>query len=106
MATLKEVIEQALVMYNEGSDNEEYRRGQEELAAHIFEYYEEQQTQINDGTTRSGDYHLGAQHEQERIIEYLLKMNVLREAMFYEGWVAMDVDGNKGIDLDIKLGGM
>jgi hypothetical protein len=33
-------------------------------------------------------------------------MNVLRPAMFYEGWVAMDVDGNKGIDLDIKLGGM
>jgi hypothetical protein len=60
----------------------------------------------NDGTVRSSDYHLGAQHEQERIIEYLLKMNVLREAMFYEGWVAMDVDGNSGVDLDIKLGGM
>jgi hypothetical protein len=28
-------------MYNDGSDNEEYRRGQEELAAHIFEYYGE-----------------------------------------------------------------
>ena len=41
MATLREVIEQALKMYNEGSDNEEYRRGQEELAAHIFEYYGE-----------------------------------------------------------------
>jgi hypothetical protein len=62
--------------------------------------------ETNDGTTRSGDYHLGAQHEQERIIEYLIKMNVLREAMFYEGWVAMDVDGNRGIDLDIHLGGI
>ena len=62
--------------------------------------------EINDGTVRSGDYHLGAQHEQDRIIEYLIKMNVLRPAMFYEGWVAMDVDGDKGIDLNIKLGGM
>jgi len=60
----------------------------------------------NDGTVRSGDYHLGAQHEQDRIIDYLIKMNVLRPAMFYEGWVAMDVDGNSGVDLDIKLGGM
>lgn len=41
MATLREVIEQALIMYNQGSDNEEYRRGQEELANHIFEYYGE-----------------------------------------------------------------
>jgi hypothetical protein len=41
VATLREVIEQALIMYNDGSDNEEYRRGQEELAAHIFEYYGE-----------------------------------------------------------------
>ena len=39
MATLEEVIEQALVMYNEGSDNEEYRRGQEELANHIYQYF-------------------------------------------------------------------
>ena len=39
MASLQEVIEQALVMYNEGSDNEEYRRGQEELANHIYEYF-------------------------------------------------------------------
>jgi hypothetical protein len=62
--------------------------------------------ETNDGTVRSGDYHLGAQHEQDRIIEYLISMNVLRPAMFYEGWVAMDVDGNTGIDLDIHLGGM
>lgn len=62
--------------------------------------------EINDGTTRSDDYHLGARHEQERIIDYLLKMNVLREAMFYKGWVAMDVDNGRGIDLDIYLGGM
>jgi hypothetical protein len=39
MATLREVIEQAISMYNDGSDNEEYRRGQQELADHIFEYY-------------------------------------------------------------------
>jgi hypothetical protein len=39
MATLREVIEQAIAMYNDGSDNEEYRRGQQELADHIFEYY-------------------------------------------------------------------
>ena len=39
MTTLRQVIEQAIQMYNDGSDNEEYRRGQEELAAHIFEYY-------------------------------------------------------------------
>lgn len=42
MATLREVIEQALELYNEGSDNTEYRRGQEELANHIFEYYEQE----------------------------------------------------------------
>lgn len=59
----------------------------------------------NDGTVRSDDYELGARHEQERIIEYLISKNVLRPAMFYEGWVAMDVDGDKGIDLDIYLGG-
>jgi hypothetical protein len=41
MATLREVIEFALAMYNDGSDNEEYRRGQEELAQHILEYYGE-----------------------------------------------------------------
>ena len=39
MATLQEVIENALVLYNECSDNEEYRRGQEELASHIYEYF-------------------------------------------------------------------
>lgn len=59
-----------------------------------------------DGTIRSDDYHLGARHEQERIIEYLISKNVLRPAMFYKGWVAMDVDGDKGIDLDIYLGGI
>jgi hypothetical protein len=39
MATLQEVIENALVLYNDGSENEEYRRGQEELANHIYEYF-------------------------------------------------------------------
>ena len=43
MATLEEVIEQAIAMYNDGSDNTEYLRGQEELAAHIFEYYLEEE---------------------------------------------------------------
>lgn len=41
MATLREVIEQAIAMYNEGSDNTEYLRGQQELASHIFMYYGE-----------------------------------------------------------------
>ena len=36
---LKAVIEDAIALYNEGSDNEEYFRGQKELADHIFEYY-------------------------------------------------------------------
>lgn len=58
-----------------------------------------------DNTVRSNDYELGARHEQERIIEYLISKNVLRPAMFYKGWVAMDVDGDKGVDLDINLGG-
>jgi len=58
-----------------------------------------------DNTVRSDDYELGARHEQERIIEYLISKNVLRPAMFYKGWVAMDVDGDKGVDLDINLGG-
>lgn len=39
MATLREIIEQAILIYNDGSDNEEYLRGQLELADHIFEYY-------------------------------------------------------------------
>lgn len=41
MVTLKEVIEEAISMYNEGSDNEEYLRGQRDLAEHIYEYFGE-----------------------------------------------------------------
>jgi len=47
----------------------------------------------------------GTLAERERIIKYLMDKNVLREAYFYEGLVAMDIDGNTGIDLDKKLGG-
>jgi hypothetical protein len=39
MTTLREVIESAISLYNEGSDNHEYLRGQQELANHIYEYY-------------------------------------------------------------------
>ena len=39
MATLEEVIEQALFIYNEGSDNQEYLRGQKDLANHIYQYF-------------------------------------------------------------------
>lgn len=50
-------------------------------------------------------YHYGVQEERARIIAYLLEMNVLRDAMFYKGYVAMDVDGNSGVDLTEELGG-
>ncbi len=42
--------------------------------------------------------------ERERIIAYLIEKDVLREAMFYPGYVAMNTSGTTGIDLSITLG--
>lgn len=46
----------------------------------------------------------GAKAERERIIAYLTKHDILREAMFYEGFVAMNTSGTTGIDLGPSLG--
>lgn len=43
--------------------------------------------------------------ERKRIIEYLMSMDVMREAMFYDGYVSMNTSGTTGIDLSPTLGG-
>lgn len=53
----------------------------------------------------SKEYEQGVKDERERIIAYLIEHDVLREAMFYPGWVAMNTSGTTGIDLNPKLGG-
>jgi hypothetical protein len=50
------------------------------------------------------EYQKGAKEALKTIVAYLMEMNVLREAMFYEGYVAVDVDGKSGVDLSINLG--
>jgi hypothetical protein len=50
-------------------------------------------------------YEDGVKDERERIIAYLIEHDILREAMFYPGWVAMNTSGTTGIDLPLKLGG-
>lgn len=49
-------------------------------------------------------YDLGVKHERERIIKYLMEKDILREAMFYAGYVAMNTEGTTGIDLPLTLG--
>lgn len=50
-------------------------------------------------------YEDGVKDEYDRIVAYLFEKNVLREALFYEGYVAYLTDGTKAIDLPITLGG-
>lgn len=40
----------------------------------------------------------------EQIVAYLTTKDILREAMFYSGFVAMNTHGTAGIDLDVSLG--
>jgi hypothetical protein len=47
----------------------------------------------------------GRAEELSRIINYLINKEVLREAMFYRGWVALHHSEANGIDLDYNLGG-
>lgn len=50
-------------------------------------------------------YDAGVQEERERIIAYLIEMDVLREAMFYPGYVAFNTAGTQAMDLPESLGG-
>jgi hypothetical protein len=47
---------------------------------------------------------VGITHERERIIKYLIEKEVLREAMFGNGWVALHHSEAHGIDLPRNLG--
>ncbi|CAB4129015.1 hypothetical protein UFOVP223_31 [uncultured Caudovirales phage] len=42
--------------------------------------------------------------ERERIIAFLKEKDILRDAMFYPGFVAMNTSGTTGIDLPLDLG--
>jgi hypothetical protein len=46
----------------------------------------------------------GEERALEAITAYLTKMEILRDAMFYEGFVAMNNFGTSGVDLDRRLG--
>lgn len=50
-------------------------------------------------------YEDGIKEERARIIAYLMEKDVLREALFYNGYVAMNTSGTTGIDLSPTLGG-
>jgi hypothetical protein len=43
--------------------------------------------------------------ERNKITNYLLEMNVLRNAIFYEGYVAFNTEGTNAMDLPVNLGG-
>jgi hypothetical protein len=46
----------------------------------------------------------GEERALEVITAYLTKMEILRDAMFYEGFVAMNNFGTSGVDLNKRLG--
>lgn len=49
-------------------------------------------------------YEDGVKDERARLIAYLIEKDILREAMFYPGYVAMNTTGTTGIDLSLTLG--
>lgn len=49
-------------------------------------------------------YAMGVANERQRIIEYLIKMDILREAIFYPGYVAFNTAGTQAMDLPVDLG--
>jgi len=49
-------------------------------------------------------YDLGVKHERARLIGYLMIKDILREAMFYPGYVAFNTAGTEAIDLPLSLG--
>ena len=49
-------------------------------------------------------YDLGVKHERERLIKYLMEKDILREALFYPGYVAFNTSGTEAFDLPLSLG--
>ena len=50
---------------------------------------------MSKAAARIGDFERGVEFERARIIAYLMKKGVLRDALFYEGYVAVQ---NKPVD--------
>ena len=59
----------------------------------------------SDYETFERGYDAGVADERERIIQYLIDKEILRESMFGNSWVALHHYEAHGIDLDKKLGG-
>jgi hypothetical protein len=48
-------------------------------------------------------YDLGVKHERARLIAYLMDKDILRDAMFYPGYVAFNTSGTQAMDLPLSL---
>lgn len=57
-----------------------------------------------EGEMENKTYEDGVKDERARLIAYLMEKDILRPAMFYPGYVAMNTAGTEAFDLPLSLG--
>lgn len=58
-----------------------------------------------EGKMENKTYEDGVKEERARLIAYLMEHDILREALFYPGYVAFNTSGTEAMDLPPQLGG-